>query len=194
MIIPSIAEIPVSSFVPALITATVAIFLFIVNQWLLFITKRSEVLREKLEQLWMSLLVISRQTRPITAYGDDEEMNEEIARNLHERATLLIESLLEPTTFIALYFPDLKCKYSRITKTCGVLTEVMRRPPLAKPLGASSLASTYVEMMKKPGYFKELRAASKNAKKEIGDLQVYMRENQSILIRTLAGIFKDKCL
>ncbi len=173
------------SLAPALITASAAIFVFVANQWLLFLTKRSEMLREKLERLWQSLLVVSRQTRPITAYGD--EMNEEIARNLHERAHLLIESLLEPTTFIALYFPALNFRYSKITKACGELAKVMRKPPLPEPggghQGSPSLVATYRAMLAKPGFFKELGAASENAKKEVEDLLVFMRADQTKLIK-----------
>ncbi len=186
MIIPIIAVADSSqSLAPALITASVAIFVFVANQWLLFLTKRSEMLREKLERLWQSLLVVLRQTRPITAYSD--ELNEEIARNLHERAHLLNESLLEPTTFIALYFPDLKHRYLRITKACGELVVVMRKPPLPEPgggpEGSPSLIETYRAMLAKPGFFKELSAASAQAKREVAALQVFMREDQNKLVK-----------
>lgn len=187
--IPFIAEIQLVSLLPAAITAGVAILIFMVNQWLLFVTKRSEVLREKLEKLWLSLLVVSRQTRPITAYG--EKLDEEIARNLHERANLLIESLLEPTTFIALYFPQLNCKYRNVTKACGELAAIMRKPPI-KQSERENLAATYVRMMKEPGFIKSLEDASEDAKKEVGDLQVYMRENQPVLVKTLAGMIQDR--
>lgn len=184
-----IATFEVSSLVPALITTSVALLIFAANQWLLFISKRSDVLREKLEHLWKALLIISRQTRPITAYGND--LNEDIARNLHERAHQLLESLLEPTTFIALYFPQLKCRYSRVNKACGELAEIMRRPPITGKKG-ETLEMTYVKMLQKSGFTKELMDASERAKKEVGDLQIYMRANQSILIKTLAGMIQDR--
>lgn len=186
---PYIATFEIGSLAPALITASVAIALFAANQWALFFSKRSEVLREKLERLWQALLIVSRQTRPITVYGD--ELNEEIARNLHERAQQLIESLLEPTTFIALYFPQLNCRYSRVTMACGELTEIMRKPPIKESEG-ESLAATYVRMMKEPGFFQNLNDASERAKKEVGDLHLYMRENRSILTKTLAGMIQDR--
>ncbi len=185
---------PSQSLAPALITASVAILLFAANQWVLFLTKRSEILREKLERLWQSLLVVQRQTRPITAYG--KEMNEEIARNLHERAHLLIESLLEPTTFIALYFPALNFRYSRITEACGELVNVMRKPPLPEPgggpEGSPSLVATYHAMLKKPGFFMELSAASAKAKKEVEDLQVFMREDQTKLTKNPWQVIAQK--
>lgn len=183
-----IATMDTTSIPSALFSIAGAIVGYGVSQWILFVTKRSEVLREKLEELWQSLLMVSRQTRPITAYGD--ELNEEIARNLHERAQLLIESLLMPTTFIALYFPQLNCRYSRITKACGDLAAVMRRPPITGSTN-QTLAATYVKMMERPGFYKELTAASERAKAEIGDLQVYMREHQNSLIKTLKHALMD---
>jgi hypothetical protein len=177
------------ALVSAGISAFVSIAIFAFTQFWLYHKGRVDLLRSKLEELWKALIDIAQKTRPTKNYSN--EFTEETAKDLNERATQLIESLLLPTPYVGLYFPLLADKYSRINHACGDLVKLMRNCPVTFEYNKSQ-TEIYTDKIKIVAYKKELQEGSAKAKTEISEMLEYLRVNQGMLIKTLKHVLIAK--
>lgn len=185
-----------SSLIPVLvgagISASVSFAIFVLTQLWLYHKGKSDVLREKLEELWKSLSEVKRRARPFNSI--DDRLTPEVAKALKDNANILLESILLPTPFVALYFPDLSCKFHLMTAACGQLVKLMKNPPgseLAEGDDNAKIYAIYENSIEEPAYFRELQKAAVAMREEITDFQVYLRENQGSLIKTPKHAFRD---
>lgn len=176
------------SVIPALVGAAISAFvsfaIFVLTQVWLYHKGKSDVLIDKLEELWVSLSVVMQRARPFNSI--DGRLTPEVVKSLKDNANILMESLLLPTPFIALYFPGLNCKFHRVTAACRPLVKLMKNPPIARRLhgdDSASIYEIYKNSLEEPSYFKELQKAADAVRNEIGDFQVYLRENRGSLTR-----------
>lgn len=187
------------SLIPVLIGAGLSAFIsfsiFVLTQFFLFHKSRSDLLRAKLEELWKSVAEVMRRARPFNSI--DDSLTPEAVKELRDSANILLESVVLPTPFIALYFPDLNTKYHRVTASCRELVKEMKNPPVSRhQKGAENMNmnmyQAYTDSQKEPGYFKELHEASGVVRTEIGNFLVYLRENQARLIKTPQYVLIDR--
>lgn len=185
-----LADAPVSpSLIPVLVgagvSAVVSFTIFVLTQLWLYHKGKSDVLREKLEELWKSLSEVMRRARPFNSI--DDRLTPEVAKALRDNANILMESILLPTPFVALYFPDLNTRYHRVTAACRELVRVMKSPPGSKLTEGDDNARIYAiyeNSKEEPAYFRELQKAAVAMRDEVANFQVYLRENQDSLIKT----------
>jgi uncharacterized membrane protein YgaE (UPF0421/DUF939 family) len=179
-----IAQTSVSSLIPVLVGAGISAFvsfsIFVLTQLWLYHKGKSDLLRDKLEEFWKSLIDVLQKTNPIKHYSNI--LTEEVFKNLNERATELNESLLLPTPYVALYFPVLNKKYSRIKHACGELAKLMRKCPVTFEHNKSQ-SERYTDKLKIKDYLTELTENTLQAKAEINEMLEYLKDNQGLLIK-----------
>ncbi len=179
--IPSLTPVLVGAGISAVVSFTI----FVLTQLWLYHKGQSDLLRAKLEELWKWLSEVMRRARPFNSI--DDRRTPEVAKSLRDNANILMESILLPTPFVALYFPDLNTRYHRVTAACRELVRVMKNPPGSKPADGEDNAKIYAiyeNSKEEPAYFRELQKAAVGMRDEIASFQVYLRENQGSLIKT----------
>lgn len=193
IIIASTGDVSISpTLISAFISAAVSFFVFALTQLFLAVRSNHELLTSKLEELWISLNSVIKNTRPYT--GNASNLDKAAADSINDRATTLVESLLDPTAQIALHFPELNEKYHEITHACHELAKLMRNPPAHSTDGVSrSESDLYVDTLAINIWIKELGKKSELAKSAIGDLLIYLRINKNDLTKSPLSLLRCKC-
>jgi len=111
----------------ALIGASVSFIIFIFTQWFLSVRGKSDFLRGKLEELFLSfdpIITLSRVLKPSAQINSGHSLDSAL---ISEDAGKMVEALQKPLMFCTLYFPDITPRLADVICRVGELNQYMHK-------------------------------------------------------------------
>jgi hypothetical protein len=159
----------------ALIGAFVSFVIFIFTQWFLSVRGRSDFLRGKLEELFLSFDLIITLSRVLKPSAQISSGHSSAYVLISEDAGKMVEALQKPLMFCTLYFPDITPRLTEVICRVGDLNQYMH------DIAQGKVVATKSDVINK----------SKPVRDAIETVRDYIREHYHEHIKTPAVVAKS---